>query len=160
MEADILFFQMEDTILAFDPERGTLSCRSRDGAMKWLRRMETVTFIASVIEDADSYYVMGETEETTGEYLALDRGNGITRWFIPGRAFMHVIHDGFLYLIFIDEKMLYWLIKVEREKGTPLWHRAVKPDLQGYRFRKDRIILTYRSGHSESLSPESGNVLA
>ncbi len=148
---------MNEDILSFDTDRSILICRSsHDGTKRWLKRMENITFIASVIEDAERYYVMGESGETMGEYLVVSKNDGATRWFIPGRAFFHLLYNGFLFLIFIDEKNLYWFIKVELDGGKPMWQYRIDSDLEGYRFHKNRITLTYRSGARTVLCPESG----
>jgi len=155
--ADLFFFNMKEDILSYDTDRSLLVCRSTSGNVKrWLKKLENITFIASIIEDSERYYVMGESAETLGEYHALDKSDGSSTWFIPGRAFFHIIHAGYLFLIFIDEKNLYWLLKVDTVRGTTIWHHRVDADLEGYRFRRNEITLTFRSGARTKLDTETG----
>ena len=156
-KAEPFFFSMKEDILSYDTDRSLLVCRSTaSGNKRWLKHLENISFIASIIEDSERYYIMGESAETLGEYHALGKADGGTAWFIPGRAFFHIIHAGHLFLIFIDEKNLYWLIKVDNIRGTTIWHHRVDADLDGYRFRKNQVTLTFRSGKKTILDTETG----
>jgi outer membrane protein assembly factor BamB len=143
--------------LHFDAEKSILLCRDlKNGANRWIKKISGIGYISSVIEDADRYYLSGESSDTTGFYLALDKKEGTTMWSIPGKAFMNALHDGSLYLIFPDENNIFYLIKVDSATGRKEWHHPVGQDLREYSISGTRVTLEYNSGEREILSPTSG----
>lgn len=151
-------FAMESADLIFDPAKSILLCRARgnDGRTIWAKKLYDAGSIAGIFEDGECYYINCESGEREGRFLALERESGVTRWFIPGRSFLHVQYEGFLFLVFIDEEGSYYLLKVERASGNALWHHRVDDDLCEYSFTRRSIHLQYSSGKTETLSHETG----
>ena len=152
-------FEMSDRILYFNRENATLLCKTDDDSKNlWIKKIDEIYHINDIIEDEDNYYLSCERDDTSGYYLAVSKGNGSTRWFIPGKAFFQILYEGFLYLIFIDEDGLFFLLKVERKDGSKVWFHKIEEDLSEYSFRNDRIKLIYISGKIELISPKTGLV--
>lgn len=143
--------------LQFDAEKSILLCREQDGGSnRWIKKIPGIDYISSVIEDQNRFYVSGESSDTTGFFLALDKQEGSTLWSIPGKSFLSAMHDGSLYLIFPDEQNDFYLIKVETSTGRKEWHHPVGRDLREYAISGSRITLDYGSGKREILSPATG----
>jgi len=150
-------FELKNKTLFFDREKLVLLCASSDdGKNIWAKKMPDIADVVQIIEDEKNYYLSCEYAEASGYCLAVDKANGSSLWYIPGRPFFNVVFEGFLYLIFIDEKDFYYLIKVERTDGSKVWFHRIAPDLAEYSFRNDRILLVYASGTEEKLSPQTG----
>lgn len=143
--------------LVYDPEKSVLLCKKKS-SMKtvWAKKISDITSIDSVLEDERRYYISCFNGEHLGRYIALRKTDGVSDWSIPGRSFFHVIFGGYIYIIFIDEKGRYFLIKVDADTGGKNWHREVASDLCEYSFASSRIILKYSSGSAEILSPATG----
>ncbi len=152
------FFIMSREKLLFDYESGVLLCKSKDEPeeKRWAKKLPDVVAVDTILEDAEKFYVACENSETDGIFLALSRDDGRTLWYIPGKSLMHLLYDGFLYLIFIDEFRRYYLIKAELGEGRKVWHHEVDEDLAEYTFSRTGIRLVYRSGREESLSIKTG----
>lgn len=153
-------FKTDDAELVLDTGRSILLCRGRDegGRKRWAKKLDGSPEIICVLEDGERFYLACETGETNGQFLALDRETGSTRWFIPGRSFMHVLFDGFLYLIFVDGEDRFYLLKVDREEGRTLWHHRVEEDLQEYVFTGNELRLSYGSGRGEKIRLADGRL--
>jgi len=153
---DSQIFELESDVLAYDWEKSILLCRSKSsGRKKWAKKIEPC-LINHIIEDDERYYISCEYGEASGQYLALGREDGTTAWFIPGRSFLHLIFEGHVYSIFVDDKDNYYLLKIDREDGKKIWHYPVDSDLTEYSFKKDRILLKYLSGKTEKISVSTG----
>lgn len=155
------FFTLKDVTLLFDFSRSVLMCKSSSGDDQklWAKKIPEVMCIDNIIEDDDKYYVACEYSEKDGMFLALAKDDGTTQWYIPGRSHLQVLFEGFLYLIFIDEREHYYFIKVEIQEGRKIWHHEVGIDLNEYSFSKTGIELRYKSGRTEVLSFKTGEVL-
>lgn len=150
-------FEMKENTLCFDGEKRILLSKSNlDGRNVWAKKIHDIHRITAVIEDSDSYYLSCEFEEDAGYFLAVRRDNGATLWYIPGRPFLSILFEGFLFLIFIDDQGRYFLIKADRATGARMWYHQIDPDLSEYSFKSDRILLAYDSGKEEKLSPVTG----
>ncbi len=149
-------FYLSTNVLRFDLLKRTLLCQSNDGNKNiWIKKIE-VDVIHTIIEDENNYYCSCGSDDKNGLFIAINRFNGDTNWYIPGRAFFHILFKKYLFVIFIDEKEFYYLIKVQPEDGSKLWHYEVDKDLQEYSFKNDRIRLSYKSGKVEKISPITG----
>jgi outer membrane protein assembly factor BamB len=151
--------EMDGSELVLDPAKSILVClETGEGKRKlWAKKLNDAGFIDTVLEDAEKYYVACESGDSSGQYLALRKDTGETLWFIPGKCFLQVLFEGFLFLIFVDDRGDHYLLKVDRENGNALWHHRVDEDLREYSFTKKRVKLAYASGKTESLSMENGN---
>ncbi len=162
MEAGIIVqpFEMRETVLVYEPAKSILVCKQNSGDKKklWVKKLLEGGTVLSAAEDDERYYVALQSGEASGQYMALDRVSGATCWFIPGRAFLQILFDGFLYLIFIDEREHYYLLKVNRGSGGSIWHYSVEGDLCEYSFTKKRVYLLYASGRREAVSLDSGRL--
>lgn len=155
------FFTLKGVTLFFDFSKSVLMCKSSSGDDQklWVKKIPDVEFVGNIIEDDEKYYVACEHSEKDGMFLALAKEDGTTQWYIPGRSHLQVLYEGFLYLIFIDERERYYFIKVEIQEGRKIWHHEVDIDLCEYSFSKTGITLQYKSGKSEVLSFKTGDLL-
>lgn len=150
-------FEMKGHTLLYDMDKSILLCKTKpEGRNVWAKKIHDISSISGIIEDKAKYYMSCERSDTSGHFLAVDKGNGSTAWYIPGMPFFSLIFDGYLYLIFVDEKGVYYLLKVDLSNGSKIWYHRVDRDLSEYRFRNDRILLVYTSGKTENLSPKTG----
>ena len=153
-------FEMENSILCFEPDKSILLCKAPDGRRKlWIKKVHDVELIETIIEDKTQYYLSCKAGEIEGFFIAINKETGATAWFIPGKAYFQVLYSGFLYAIFADGQKKFYLIKIERADGTKIWHHQINEDLCEYSFRPDRILLIYESGRTEKLSPLTGVVM-
>lgn len=153
-------FEMKDHTLHYDTEKSILLCKSNAETKNvWAKKIHDIEGIHTVIEDEERYYLSCEYGERSGYFLAVDRANGSTAWYIPGLSLFNVIFEGYLFLIFIDDEGIYYLLKVDRSSGNKAWYHRINQDLAEYSFRRDRILLSYASGKVEKLSPKTGSLL-
>lgn len=152
-------FEMKERELSFNPEKGMLTCKSPEGRKLWVKKIENIIHVLSVIEDHGSYYVACELDDIDGELIALHRETGSTRWYIPGRPYLQQIFDGDIYAIFVDGENRFYLLRITTEEGSSRWHHPVDNDLHEYSIKKDRIILQYLSGKTEELDARTGVLL-
>ncbi len=153
-------FEMKNTILRYYPDKSILVCHSKSKNNKkvWAKKLNNISYLSKIIEDNKKYYIACESGEVNGQFLALLKDSGSTDWFIPGKSFLQLLYDGYLYLIFVDDNDNYYLIKVRRENGSTSWHHNVDQDLFEYSFSKKKISLHYSSGKKESLSVRTGKI--
>ncbi len=153
-------FEMKSGILCYDSEKSILLCKEPKGEKnRWVKKIDDVKLLGTVLEDPHSFYLPCESGETQGYLLAIDKSDGSTKWFIPGRAYFQIVYDENLFAIFSDERNDFYLLKVDPSDGTKIWHRRVGGDLCEYSFRSDRILLKYSSGKTEKISPVTGAVI-
>ncbi|HOO70816.1 MAG TPA: hypothetical protein PK926_03565 [Spirochaetota bacterium] len=146
--------------LLFDTAKSILLCREVEkGTNKWIKKLAGIFSIGTVIDDKESFFLSCESSDFTGEFLALNRTDGTTLWSIPGKSFMNVLHQGNLYLIFSDDKKLFYLIKVDKSTGHKLWHHQVSNDLENYTINSREVSLNYCSGKKEIISSDTGALL-
>ncbi|MDY6935980.1 MAG: hypothetical protein SVZ03_17400 [Spirochaetota bacterium] len=148
-------FEMKTSILRYDIDKSILLCMSNNKKL-WAKKLMSVGCLSNIIEDDDKYYIACESGELNGQLLALRKVNGSTAWFIPGKSFLQIIFERYLYLIFVDGDEHHYLLKVNRRNGKVRWHHYVNHDLCEYRFTLNMIQLSYASGRSESLSLKNG----
>jgi len=148
MESADLYFDLEKSIL--------ISTTKNNGKKKWIKKINDIYSVNSIIEDSNKYYISCETDETSGQFLAISKQDGTTCWFIPGKSYLHILFNKYLYIIFIDDNNMYFLIKVDINDGSKIWHHKVRQNLEEYSFTKERILLQYSSGKNEILSPLTG----
>jgi outer membrane protein assembly factor BamB len=150
-------FEMKSGVLCFDGDKSVLLYKkSGSGTGKWIKKINEINRIEPIIEDGDRYYLACQAGEIEGYLLAINKQNGETEWFIPGRSYFQLLYGGHLYAIFADEERNFYLIKVDQTNGKKIWHHRVDQDLCEYGFRPDRILLTYESGKIEKISPTTG----
>jgi hypothetical protein len=150
---------MEDAILNFNPETSILLCQSKfNGKKHWVKKLNDL-YVSNILEDNKRYYVVCDSGEINGQFLAVKKENGTTSWFIPGKSFLHVFYKGFLFLIFADENNRFYLLKAYVSNGKSAWFHPVDPDLFEYIFANDKIKLKYISGKTESLSIKTGKLI-
>ncbi len=150
-------FNMKEALLSFNPEKGMLTSKTPEGEKKqWVKKIEGIVHILSVIEDKDNYYAACEIDDITGELIALDRQTGTTRWYIPGRPYLQQLFDKDLFTIFVDSEQKYFLLRVTTDDGSSRWHHPVSSDLLEYTINKDLVTLHYASGQVEKLNSRTG----
>lgn len=150
-------FELDDLIISHDREKNHLLCRdSASGTKKWIKRLESPCELESILLDDDTLFAACVEDHHNGILFALDRATGNTRWYIPGHAFALIPFEGNLYTIFIDSEDRYFLLKIDRNEGSLIWHHQVQPDLEGYHFSGQRAILNYPGGQREWISLADG----
>jgi outer membrane protein assembly factor BamB len=153
-------FEMKSGVLCYDGDKSILLCKVSGGdGGRWVKKINDINRIETIIEDGDRYYLSCQAGEIEGYFLAINKQNGETEWFIPGRSYFQLLYGGRLYAIFADEEKNFYLIKVDQTDGKKIWHHRIDDDLCEYSFRSDRILLTYESGKIEKLSPATGVVM-
>jgi len=152
-------FEMSSHDLCFDEDKATLLCREKaKNKNLWIKKLEGVADIEGVLEDAERFYIIcSQDDENSGYYLAIDKSSGSTHWYIPGKAYFHVLHGQSLYAIFADANIEFFLLKIDRSNGSKCWHHRVGSDLCEYLFGSERILLIYESGKTEAISPLTGS---
>jgi outer membrane protein assembly factor BamB len=153
------FFQLEKISLSYDPEKSILMCKGENGKNLWAKKLNDIAAISEIEEDPDTLFISSEIDEKRGQFIAISKDGGNTKWHIPGRALFQKIFGIFIYLIFIDDENQYYLIKVDRSTGEKIWYFRVDEDLSEYSFRNDRILLKYESGKEEKISTDTGKVI-
>jgi len=150
-------FELGSRTLHYDCGKAMLLCKdSTSGKNIWIKKISDIRLIDTVIEDSSRYYIACETDDIKGYYLAIDKETGSTKWFIPGKAYFHIVYNNDLYIIFTDEKNDFYLLKVDCSDGKKIWHRRVRSDLCEYSFSPERIILKFGSGKQETISSLTG----
>ena len=150
-------FELGARTLHYDCGKSILLCKdSKSGKNLWIKKLSDISRIDTVIEDSSRYFIACETDDIKGYYVAIDRETGATAWFIPGKAYFHIVYNNDLFIIFTDEKNDFYLIKADCSDGRKMWHRRVANDLCEYRFAGDRIMLTFDSGKQENISSLTG----
>lgn len=153
-------FEMKSNILYYDIIKSILICKlTIDNKVLWAKKIEDSNLINDVDEDTNNYYVSCETSDAGGQFLAINKKNGTTAWYIPGRSYFQQLFNKYLYIIFIDGKDRFYLIKVDKCNGSKIWDHEVKEDLCEYSFRRNRILLKYSSGYIEKISPQTGVIM-
>jgi len=153
-------FEMESGILHYDSGKSILLCKEPKGEKnRWVKKISDIDYIDTIVEDLRRYYLSCGSDEVQGYLLSVNKANGSTEWFIPGKAYFQMLYDDYLYVIFADERKNFYLLKVEPSNGTKVWHHRIDEDLCEYSFRQDRILLTFRSGMTEKISPISGDIM-
>jgi len=147
---------MKDANLFYYADRSILVCRSKAQQKMWAKKIYDIESIYNALEDNGKFYLSCDSGEKSGQFLAIHKKTGSTAWFIPGKTFLQILFEKFLYLIFVDENDCYFLLKVNQSKGETLWHHKVKEDLKEYAINKNRVKLVYSSGMIEILSSASG----
>lgn len=145
-------FDCKETLIVFHPEKHAILCIGRqDGRKLWAKKLHEPARIQNVLFDENFYYIACTMGDTQGMFLSLSKSNGSTVWLIPGRTFLEVLYQEYLYLIFVDEHEQYFLIKVECGGGSTVWFREIDSDLYYYHFKDDGIAFHYASGKKEMI---------
>jgi len=153
-------FELNEHLIQYDPDTFILLCRRiPEGKNIWIRKIEDGGFIAGAVQDEDNFYISIESGDTSGQFIAINKTDGSTRWIIPGRAYMFQLFRDSIYLIFIDENEQYFLIKAKTDDGSKEWHYQVDEELYQYTINKDRITLKYHDGRIDILNSKSGFLL-
>ena len=153
-------FTLSSHILEFDSAKGILRCTAIENEKNlWLKQLDDISDIGSVSENYDSFFLSCRIDETSGKFVALSKAVGATSWFMPGREFLHVLHKDSLFLVFIDSAGRYYFLKVDAKDGHPAWQREVEPDLYEYHINNDSVTLSYKSGETEYIDRETGEVI-
>lgn len=153
-------FELSEHLLQYDYNTHTLLCRSlEEGKNLWIRKIEDGGFILDMNEDSDKIFISIESDEKRGQFLVLNKKDGTTSWFIPGKAYMFRLFLTSVYLIFVDGDNNFFLIKTETEDGTKIWHHPVNEGLSGYTINSEVVNLKYIDGSSETLCSSTGELL-
>jgi len=153
-------FELTELVLQYDYLTHTLLCRNiGDGKNLWIRKIEDGGFILDLSEDKDRIFISIESDEKSGQFLVLNKKDGLTNWFIPGKAFMFRVFLNSVYLIFVDGDDNFFLIRTSADDGSKLWHYPVHDGLSGYTINSETVTLTYYDGTVEILDSRSGDVL-
>lgn len=151
---------MNDFLLQYDCSSEILLCRSVSQDRKlWIKKIEDGGIILDVVDSDDRFFIAFEFGETGGQFLAVNKSDGKTLWFIPGRAYMYRIFGDHIFLIFIDGRGDYFFIKSSTKEGGILWHHPVSMELTGYTIRPDYISLEYSDGRKESIDTGTGELI-
>jgi hypothetical protein len=150
-------FELDKIILQYDYLTYSLLCRSiKEGKNLWIRKIEDGGYILDVNEDMDKIFLSIESDEKSGQFLVLNKKDGSTRWFIPGKAYMFRLFLSSVYLIFIDGDDNFFLIKASSEDGGKLWHHPVNDGLAAYTINNEVVTLKYIDGSTEFLNSSTG----
>jgi len=153
-------FELSDLLLQYDYNTYTLLCRSSgDGKNLWIRKIEDGGFILDMAEDRDKIFISIESDEKSGQFIVLNKKDGLTNWFIPGKSYMFRIFLNSVYIIFVDGDNNFFLIKADSEDGRKFWHHPVNEGLSAYTINKDVVTLKYIDGSTESLNSSTGDPL-
>ncbi|MBN2403281.1 MAG: PQQ-like beta-propeller repeat protein [Spirochaetes bacterium] len=156
---NIQSFELNEALLRFDLETSILLCQSPvNGKKVWVKKLNGLV-VSDIFEDNKRYYIVCDSGEINGQFLAVKKENGTTSWFIPGKSFMHVLYKGFLFLIFADENNHFYLLKVYVNTGKSAWFHPVDQDLNEYIFMNEKLQLKYFSGKNEKLSIKTGKLI-
>jgi outer membrane protein assembly factor BamB len=150
-------YPMHNNLLFYDYKKALLLCKSNN--MKedlWMKKLNSSCTIDNIIEDSKRFYINCTSNETSGEFIAVNIKTGKNEWIIPGKSFFEKIYEGDLFLIFIDENNLYFLIKVDCDTGEKIWHFLVEDDLIKYIFSDNKLELIFKSGKTNVLSIYTG----
>lgn len=154
---NIQSFELQKACLKYDLDKSILSCINKSEKKIWVKKLNSVDFIADIIEDKSKYYIAcgagseDDDSDRIGQFIALNKKTGETEWFIPGKPFLNIIAYDYLFAIFADEDENFYLLKINPKDGTSGWNHPVDRDLKEYSFAKNRIFLKYASGREESL---------
>jgi len=150
-------FELTELLLQYDYLTYTLLCKSLDeGKNLWIRKIEDGGYILDVNEDEDKIFISMESDEKSGQFIALNKKDGLTNWFIPGKAYMFRLYLNSVYLIFVDGDDNFFLIKASSNDGTKLWHHPVDDGLTAYTINNEVVVLNYINGSNEILSSSTG----
>lgn len=153
-------FEFNGYLIQYDPGTSILLCkRMPEGKNVWIRKIEDGGFIAGAVHDEDNFYISIESGDTSGQFIAISKTDGSTRWLIPGKSYMFRIFGDSIFLIFIDENEKFFLIKAKTADGSKEWHYQVDEELYQYTINRDRITLKYHDGRTDILNSESGFLL-
>ncbi len=155
--ANSFVFELTEHVIQYDFSTDIMLCRRiSDNRNIWIRKVPDGGHLINAIEDDKMFYLAFESDEKSGIFLAVDRADGSTRWEIPGKSYLSQIFGEYLFLIFIDSKDDFYLIKVRRDDGSKIWHHPVLEDLYEYIIKRDSISLRYLDGRTEDVSLETG----
>jgi len=153
-------FELSELLLQYDYLTHTLLCKSSgEGKNLWIRKIEDGGFILDVNEDRDKIFISIESDDKSGQFLVLNKKDGLTNWFIPGKAYMFRIFLDSVYLIFVDGSNHFFLIKAASEDGSKIWHHPVNDGLSAYTINSEIVTLKYIDGNVETLSSFTGESL-
>jgi outer membrane protein assembly factor BamB len=153
-------FELTDLILQYDYQTHTLLCRNIDkGKNLWIRKIGDGGYILDVSDDGDRIYLSIESDEKSGQFLVLNKKDGLTEWSIPGKAYMFRIFLNYVYLIFVDGDDNFFLIKTSSDDGSKIWHHPVHDGLSEYIINNETVTLKYHDGSAEVLNSGSGEVV-
>ncbi len=156
-----LIFYLKERSLIYDFLEGILLFRrSGDKKNLWIKKIYERSSLEAVVEDEERLYLSFADSEREGQFLVLERDTGRSVWNIPGRPFFHQIYGEYIFLIFLDKKGLFYLLKVRKKDGGKLWHHAVREDLCEYVIKMETLSLKYKDGHREELSMDTGKLLS
>ena len=157
MNINVQRFSLSEYILDFNSQKSMLRCLDAyDEDVIWIKKLADISFISAVSENDDKFFLSCQIDELSGKFAAIYKENGSTAWFIPGRDFLNVIYGRNLFLIFIDEREVYYFIKIELNTGQRIWHHIIEKDLENYTINFNEILLQYKSGRVERLNPATG----
>lgn len=152
-------FELTEHILQYDYHTHTLLCKDKeDGKNLWIRKIEDGGFILDLTEDRDRIFLSIESDEKSGQFLVINKKDGLTNWFIPGKAYMFRLFSNSVYLIFVDGDDNFFLIKTSSDDGSKVWYYPVHEGLSGYTINSKFVTLSYSDGSVEILDSNTGNL--
>lgn len=153
-------FELNGFLLQYDCSGEMLLCRSLPGDRKlWIKKIDEGGIILDVVDSGELFLIAFEYDDTGGQFMAVNKSDGKTEWFIPGRAYMYRVFGGYVFLIFIDGNGDYHFIKSSISDGGMVWHHPVSMELTGYTIRNDYISLVFSDGRKETLDFETGELV-
>jgi outer membrane protein assembly factor BamB len=153
-------FELTDLVLQYDYQTHTLLCRNiDDGKNLWIRKIDDGGYILDVSGDKDRIFLSIEADEKSGQFLVLNKKDGLTEWSIPGKAYMFRLFLNYVYLIFVDGDDNFFLIKTSSDDGSKIWHHSVHDGLSEYKINNETVTLKYYDESVEILNSGSGEVI-
>jgi len=150
-------FELAELLLQYDYLSNTLLCRSSvEGKNLWIRKIEDGGYILDADENEEKIFISMESGEKSGQFVVLNKKDGLTDWFIPGKAYMFRLYLNSVYLIFVDGDDNFFLIKASSEDGSKLWHHPVNNRLHSYNINNEFVTLSYNDGTTEILDSGTG----
>ncbi|HOK02391.1 MAG TPA: hypothetical protein PLA51_07260 [Spirochaetota bacterium] len=153
-------FEFDSYTVVYNPENFSILCkRQPENKNIWIIKIDEGGFINGIVHDDENFYIAIEYDDKSGIFWAIGKEDGITKWTIPGKAYVYEVFDNYLYLIFIDNNDIYYLIKVNSSDGSKVWYHEVDIDLHRYSINRQRVLLEYLDGRVEILSSATGDLI-
>lgn len=153
-------FELPGHLLQYDFSACMLLCKSPgDGRKLWIKKFDDCGYIIDADEDDKNIYISFGYDDRSGVFVAVDKKNGLTRWSIPGRAFMFRVFSAAVFIIFSDAEGRFFLIKTSSADGSKIWHHQVEDSLHSYTINERTVRLDYYGGGTETLDSRTGTPL-
>ena len=152
-------FIFDEAVITYNKKKSSLIYKpfSKD-RNRWIRSIEIGYIVTNITYGENQYYISTENDEFSGVFWAIRSIDGTTVWSIPGKSFINIFYNKFVYTIFVDNSTSPFLLKVSPLDGSKIWGYRIHIDLIEYTFSKNRLILSYPNNYSEEIDIDSGNI--